>query len=399
MNSQHTIICLGGGIEALPILLKVKAMGHRIVVVDGNPHAPGREWGIPLKASCYHAPETVAALVSLCVPYDAVLCSAIDAPLVAAEVSSAFGLPGLSVDSARLGADKWLQKHELQDFVPVPMFWQIGTLDQVRGFARQGNRIVKPLDSRGGRGVIRLLPGVDPRWAYEQACAQSPTGRVMVEEWLDGPQLSTESIIQDGRVLFTAVGLRNYARLDEFAPFCIEDGFDEPFYSHVELDIEISNVIEDASRALGWDNCVIKGDLVIHNGKIYVIELAPRLSGGLFCVAHNTCYQFDFISAAVKLALGERVEDRPRTHWREYVSQRYVFPRPSDIGRRIASLPPVNKLVFSAHWAKSPGYVIEPVTSHAARLGQAMAVGDTPEQARERAERAVREMYSGMVTE
>ena len=53
--------------------------------------------------------------------------------------------------------------------------------------------VIKPVDSRGARGVLRLTEAVDLNWAYEFSASQSPSGRVMVEEFLDGQQISTES--------------------------------------------------------------------------------------------------------------------------------------------------------------------------------------------------------------
>jgi len=337
-----------------------------------------------------------------------VLCAAIDAPHVAAAVAEAFGLPGLTVEQAALGADKYRQKCAIDlILMPVPRF---ALADNIRTSGIFGERIfgprmgiVKPLDSRGGRGVVRLLPGIDPAWAYEQARAQSPTGRVMVEEWLDGPQLSTESLVQDGKVLFTAVGLRNYERLGEFAPYCVEDGFDSPWDAiGKETEYEIYRLIENSCRALDWYQSgggVVKGDLVIRNGKLHVIELAPRLSGGLFCAAHELAYGVDFIGAAINMALRYTIE-APNPRIRQFVSQRYIFPQQGDIGKTLLGYSGVFYNVYeNSHYSKPIGHVIAPVTSHPDRLGQALCVGATPQEARERAERAVNEMYNRMVIE
>jgi len=411
---MKTIIALGGSIESLPILRRARELGHRLVVVDGNEHAPGFELADGrVVSSCYDAQETAGHLRLVLAGYhhanypdktklyDAVLCAATDAPYVAAAVAEAFGLPGLTVGQAALGADKWEQKMKLRQCgITIPRFAAISNLDWVDlVWSDWPNAIIKPRDSRGARGVARLSDGVDRKGVIDQARAQSPTGRVMVEEWLDGPQLSTESLVQDGKVLFTAVGLRNYSRLEEFAPYCIEDGFDSPHDRELGS-FGIYDLIERACRALDWYQTgggVVKGDLVIHNGQLYVIELAPRLSGGLFCAAHELAYGVDFIGMAINMALGYTVE-APRPRPRQFVSQRYIFPSPDDIGKRIKYLsqPPIWDAVF-AHYSKPIGHVIAPVTSHADRLGQALCVGATPQEARERAERAVSEMYNGMV--
>jgi len=476
---MKTIIALGGSIEAMPILRKIKDMGHRLVVVDGNPDAPGfslAERGAV--ASCYSPTETVNALKSLDEKIDGVLCAAIDAPHVAAAVAEAFGLPGLTVEQAALGADKVNQIEKLaRAGIPVPDFTATyyGSItlptgetvpldinpDSVIGM---GRAVIKPTDSRGARGVTVIEPKnwSDVFRACEHARRYSASGKLIAEKWLDGPQLSTESLVQDGKVLFTAVGLRNYARLAEFAPYCIEDGFDSPCGNTLFFDGEgtvkeihntpgitswedaASRLIEQSCAALNWyqtggviedgfdspapiglmdhdvfywgaekiirESCsalnwyqtgggVVKGDLVIHDGKLKVIELAPRLSGGLFCAAHYLAYGVHFISAAVRLALGERIEP-PTPYARKFVSQRYVFPKSGDIGRRIISRPYTTpEYADFAHYSKPIGHVIAPVTSHADRLGQALCIGNSPREAQELAERAVREMYNAMVIE
>ena len=113
----------------------------------------------------------------------------------------------------------------------------------------------------------------------------------------------------------------------------------------------------------------------------------------------------------------------------QFACQRYVFPDPADIGRRVVSVPRILEhhdqpvlgygvglleqiaddppmttykgLADIAHatYAIHPGDVIQPVTSHGQRWGQAIATGSTPEQARERAEAAVRAMKAAVELE
>ena len=394
---MKTLICLGGGIEAIPIIQRVRELGFRAVIVDGDRNAPASHLGYFIDASCYHASEAIPVLRASGIQFDGVMCAAVDAPVACAEVAAAFGLPGLNVEAARLGQDKLKQVFALGDVVSHP---DKASAEIVTGEIHIPSwaGVIKPVDSRGGRGVIRLLPGTDPSWAYEQARAASPTGRVMVERWLDGTQLSTESIIQDGRVLFTAVGLRNYARLDEFAPYVIEDGFDEPAGDD-ETNVMICDVVERACRALGWYQSgagTVKGDLVVHDGNIYVIELAARLSGGFFAShGHPSAYGVDFVGAAIKAALGYTLEE-PKPYARGFVSQRYVFPSPGDTGKTIKEC----RLALSGEFETlniMPGDVVKPVACHPARWGQALATGRTPDEARTRAEVAVAGMKAGVV--
>lgn len=397
---MKTIIFLGGSYEACHVIRRALDMGLRTVVVDGNPHAPGFALADRIAvASCYHAEPAIKALEIMGEPYDGVLCACVDAPHVAAAVAERFGLPGLTQEKAELSFDKLNQKRLLRNFgIPVPEFTYIK--DHITLGAE--GCVVKPCDSRGGRGVVRLLPDVDPTWAYEQAKAQSPTGRVMVEDWLDGPQLNSESIVQYGRIPFTVLSWRNYARLDEFAPYVIEDGLD--IIQHdAGLYLQVNAALEAACRALGWGQAgagmTVKGDLVLHNEQIYIIELAARLSGGHYAT-HTIplAYGVPFVDYAIRFALGERAGDMSAP-LENYVSQRYVFPAPGDIGKTVVSVKACDGLANYASWYIAPGDVIRPVRAHPDRWGQSICTGRTEADATARAEWAVAEMRKGVMLE
>jgi biotin carboxylase len=426
------IILLGGGVENLPIIARARALGHTTVVVDGSAAAPGFALAdVPVLASCYDAAATLWALASVADLRPAgVLCAGVDAPHVAAAVAAAYGLPGLKPAAAALSVDKYNQKEALRDAgLPVPDFWTITKWGEQRmvsghhqnkdisGWDHYNTRsIVKPVDSRGARGVTLLSEKPDKvqiAQAIQLAEAQSPTHRAIVEEYLPGPQLSTESIVAGGRVLFTAVALRNYDRLAEFAPHIIENGCDAPveWDQHVGLGDEvwrlpdaIDEAVLRACRALGWDNLTVKGDLIIHDDRLVILELAARLSGG-FLSTHTIplAYGVPFVDHAIGLALGQPADVSHSGTPVRYVCQRYLFAAPADIGKRVVSVP---EMPLTAHkimqiefatYAVRPGDVLRPVTDHGARLGQAIATGATPAQAQARAEAAVAAMRDALV--
>ncbi len=386
---KETMICLGGGVEAVPIIQKVKDMGLNALVLDYSPSAPGLFIADEAfsAVSCYHPESALPALSKRGRRYAGVLCCAVDAPITAAVIAEEFALAGIPPDAAILSEDKFEQKKKLMAAgIPVPPFG----LNHPEGYG-----VVKPRDGRGGRGVIRLLPGVDLDWAYNTASKNGKKSKdVICEKWLDGPQLSTESIVQGGQVLFTAVALRNYARLDEFAPYVIEDGSDSPWPDGFVL----GEYIGAACRVLGWDNCTVKGDLVISEGKAYIIELAARLSGGFFC-SHITpmAYGVDFVKAAIQIALGEKA-DAGKARDGAFVSQRYIFPSKEDIGKTVKRVGDTGTSPFSTYNIKA-GDIIQPVDCHPRRWGQVICAGNTLDAAREVAQIFVNLLKNGVTVE
>ena len=71
-----------------------------------------------------------------------------------------------------------------QDEIPIPWFKEITTFQELKEAVKDRGYplVIKPIDSRGARGVLRLTKDVDLGWAYETAKSYSPSGRAMVEE-------------------------------------------------------------------------------------------------------------------------------------------------------------------------------------------------------------------------
>jgi biotin carboxylase len=388
---SRTLLIVSGGSEAVPGIEIAKSMGLHAVVSDMNPDAPGFAVADDqLLASTYDVEATVAAARAYheqVRSLDGVMCIASDVPLTVASVAAALGLPGIPVESARLATDKLAMKERFAaDGVPIPWFRPVSSAEHLRELvAVQGlPLVIKPIDSRGSRGVLRLTPAVDLDWAYEVARGHSPTGRVMLERFLLGPQVSTESLVIEGQACTPGFSDRNYEYLERYAPHIIENGGQLPSHLDAATQQAVRDLVQQAAASMGIRNGVVKGDIVVTDGQPYVIELAARLSGGYFCtheIPLNT--GVDLVGAAIRQALGERVDPEELTpKWNRPVAQRYLFPSPGVVraiegADRFADHPDVAYLGIRA----KPGDRIGPVDSHPARAGVVITTGETVESA------------------
>ncbi|MCZ6596463.1 MAG: phosphoribosylglycinamide synthetase, partial [Planctomycetota bacterium] len=217
---------------------------------------------------------------------------------------------------------------------------------------------------------------------------------VMAEEFLPGPQLSTESAILEGRAHTLGCSDRNYELLDELAPYVIENGGVQPT-RHLDDVLEpVNELMTRAARSLGIENGTLKGGLVLHPERgLCIIEVAPRLSGGWFCTDQIPISTgVDLVQIAARIALGETIElDEVRPRAWNPVAVRYFFPPPGVLRAvegfdDVAGLPWVHRAVLFA----APGDVLEPVTNHTRRAGLVITTGETRDEAVRRAEEAVR---------
>jgi biotin carboxylase len=338
--SGKTLLIVSGGIEAADAAKRAKEMGLHVVVSDMDPNAPGFAFADScLIADVYGPTETAAAAERYSRKIrkiDGVLCVAADAPVTAATVAQRLRLPGLPVHVAELATDKLAMKKCFRSAgVAIPWFQEVSTPQELQRIAIERGRdlVIKPVDSRGSRGVQRVAQVADLSKAFLLARSYSPSERVMVEQYLPGPQVSTESIVSGGRCYTPGFSDRNYEHLERYAPFFIENGGDLPSKLAPEIQEKVRALVARAAAAMGITDGTVKGDIVIHQGEPYVIELAARLSGGFFCTREiplNT--GVDFIGAAIRIALGESVREEEATPDRSVpVVQRYSFPKPGTV--------------------------------------------------------------------
>ena len=394
-----TIWIIGGGVEAIPGIRLAKKLGLNVVVSDNNPNAPGLKFADnSVIASTYDIEGTVDAACKYhqnVNPVDGVICIATDVPLTVASVAEKLSLPGITTETARKCSDKFLMKETLlAEGIPIPWFSLVKSVSELCSIISERGLplVIKPVDSRGARGVIRITKSIDLEWAFEYAKSFSPTSRVMVEEFLEGQQYSTESVIMDEKNITLGFSERNYEFLEELSPYIIENGGQQPAkIDKKELD-SIVNLVEKSSQILGISNATSKGDVVMSKEGPKIIEIAPRLSGGYFSSDQIPLVTgINIIEIAIRLSLGEKInKNKLLFSHQKAVAIRYFFPKPG----KITSISNIDSFkneswVHKLNLFFGVGDVLEKVTDHTKRCGFVITSGNTRDEAVERARTVV----------
>jgi len=396
---KTALLMVGGGIQAVPGIRMAKGMGLYVVVSDRNPDAPGFQYAdAKLIADTYNVEQTTAEAVKFHTeqrPLNGVMCMATDVPHTVAGVAEALGLPTIGTKAANLAINKLEMKQKFaQDDVSIPWFSEVTSAADLKNIVQERGLplVIKPIDSRGSRGVLRLVPGIDLDWAFATAQEQSPTNRVMVEAFMPGPQVSTESVVIDGVAYTPGFSDRNYELLETYAPYMIENGGDLPSFLDAAAQRAICDLVQDAAKSLGIANGIVKGDMVYSDGKAHVIELAARLSGGFFCtheIPLNT--GVSTVEAAIKLAVGQPIDCAALVpKFQRPVIQRYLFPTPGQVTSvsGVEAAQAVEGVEFVDCWVK-PGDTINRPVNSGCTAAVVIAVGENREQALDRTQRAL----------
>ncbi len=307
------ILILGAGFMQGVAIRTAKAKGWRVVAVDGNPSAPCRDMADdfePIDLKDVRALVRFARRLKESGGLDGVMTAATDFSASVAAIAEACGLPGHSLEAATNASDKIRMRERFAEAgIPSPAFAGLnaGDIPIARGIiSARGISfpvVVKPCDNMGARGCRRVDDVSSLDAALSDAVRYSRTGRVIVEEYMDGPEFSFEALVFDGRFVMTGMADRHI----RFPPYFIEMGHTIPSrFPPGELSA-LERVFREATRALGLSHGVAKGDLKLTGRGPMVGEIAGRMSGG-YMSGWTFPYSsgIDLTAAALDLAVGDR---------------------------------------------------------------------------------------------
>jgi biotin carboxylase len=397
MTRQPGLLILCGGSEAVPAIQRARCLGFRTVVVDGNASAPGRNISDEfVRASVYDHNEVIDALKPVwpSLGVDAVTTVAADNSLTVARVGQCFGLRAQSVTTAFLATNKLAMKDALRSAkIPIPWYREITSLAQLEEQLgrRPGAYVLKPVDSRGSRGVTRLSSISECGEAYRNARSATRVDQLILEEWLDGDQLSSESLVWDSRSYLCGLADRNYKRLNQLYPYVVEDGGETPSqFFNTDMVQAVDQLMDDVCKAIGLTEGSIKGDLVLIDGRLVVIEVASRLSGGSFStVTIPLVHRYDLVGNVFRVAIGQTptLPPRPLTTFC-FQANRFLFPAVGTV-RAIERAPLVSSNVVDSVISVRVGDRLKAPRDHTLRGGWVLTAGASRIEAVNEAEKFV----------
>lgn len=392
MITEHkTILLLGGSADQLYAIKTAKCMGLKVVVVDGNPSSPGFALADDYAVvSTRDLPALKQFVDGLTYPVHGVAVMGSDISQYVSALAEHLSLPCIPLQAAEIATDKLKMKQCFAAHgLPIPWFSAVDSLKQLlEVIAERGlPLIIKPVDRSGARGVFLLKEGMDIEMLYERSVNESFSGQVMVEEYLPGPQISTETLFYQGKSVTPGFVDRNYEMLQRFSPYIIENGGWQPSRLSQSQRNKVETLIDQVADALGVTSGVIKGDIVYTQNGPKVIEVATRLSGGDFSESLVPLgLGINYVKTALEIALGQKPDFEaltPRVN--QMVANRYFFPEPGKL-LAIEGVAEVSKQDFvkKLEFFVKPGEQIKPVTSHADRAGVFIVVADNMQELEQR---------------
>jgi biotin carboxylase len=306
---------------------------------------------------------------------------------VTSEVARRLGLPHMSPAAVRNCRDKLATRRLLRSAgLPGVRFAHVSDVEQaLREADGIGYPVVlKPRSLAASMGVVVAGNPGELRAFYHHAVDAAypglePLDGLVLEEFLDGPELSVDSVVCDGDVRLANVARKRLG----FHPFFAEVGHlvspwrDEPWTG------DLIALIAETHLALGVRTGVTHAEVRLTPSGPRLVELNGRLGGDFIPYLGELATGVDLTAAAVDVALGSTPDTRAT---RDVCAEvRFLYPPYDGVVRSLdvcaaADVPGVTRIVTLA----APGdTLLLPPRGVVPRLAAVIVTGDTPEACRD----------------
>jgi len=388
------ILILGGGRYNVPSIRAAREAGFVTLVADKNAEAPG------LRAADHALPidlndcESLTHAISELGGVDGVVSMAEVGVRAAANISARLGLPSNSEAAAANATSKAAMRRNWQRIGKYSTgFEVVATVYDARQAADKLGQfplIFKPDRSFGGsRGVTRVERAEDVDDAFRAAQAGGLSNSdVVIEHCVEGSEHSAEALIWNGKTALLCIG----QKIKSLRPYRVDVSVQYPSQLTVAQESIVADMCHHAVIALGLTQGAAHVEFGYTDQGPVLFELGARCGGGHTPqIAHHVSGVDEFVEAC-RMACGIAPTQFTPTSRRGADYRFLVFPPGVVHGIGIRETLVADSSVLDVAVTVQPGDEIRPLRSTSERAGFLVAVGETLQEAVERAGRGCREI-------
>ena len=302
-TNQKKMAIIGANEMQLPLVLKAKDMGIKTVCFAW------KEGAVCKKFCDKYYPISILdkeLILKKCIKENigAITSIATDTAVpTVSYVADNMGLISNSYQYSDMCTNKYyMRKQFLKHNVGSPDFFSVGLNKKINVENMQFPLIVKPVDRSGSRGVIKVENEEELLEALKVTCSISFVRKSIIEEYIEGKEVSVESISWNGHHYIIAITDKETSQ----KPFFVELAHHQPtqLENHIQHKIkkETIKALNSLHIKYGASHTEIK---ITSSGAVYLIEVGARMGGdfiGSDLVELSTGY--DFIKGVIEIAFG-----------------------------------------------------------------------------------------------
>ena len=333
---SKNILVLPGTQWQVPLIEKIQEMGHRALVVNPDPDAPGMKKADLCLVSDIFDKERVIAF-GRNQKVDAVMSDECDIAMnLVAELGSTFHVPTLDERTAALYTDKFLmrefsKKHGLR----YPEYRFCKTVEDAVSLLNEINRpiIIKPLDSNASHGVFKCNDEEEIRKHFDESMSFSRVEKsVLAERFIVGTEFTIDGVKTPSSHYTMAISeKKHFAHNESIANELLFSHYN-PNYDYDKLRATNDAFVMKSNLQFGFTHAEYKYE----DGEFYLIEIAARGGGNMIssCITQFMT-GYDTYRYLVECATGN-VHDEDfslRPEYKECAAVLKFFATPNGGGR------------------------------------------------------------------
>lgn len=320
-------LVIAGGLPQIELIRQLKERGIEALLADGSPAAVAR----PYADKFFHVDvfdmeaikdiaikEKVDFLITVCA--DQVL-------LVVAKVSELLGLPCyINYETCQNVSDKIRMKRIFkQAGVPTTDYVETDHFDMDVIGKLKFPMVVKPVDAYSSKGVRKADNLEVLKQYYEEAHQIGRSGRVIVEEYFSGEEISVDAFVVNGKAQL--LNVTNSEKVKDKDRFVIFRGRYPVKASEVVMK-QIGEICQKIADGFGLINAPLLVQLLHDGDKVSVLEFCARTGGNMKYLLIKYASGVDVIGATLDITLGKKPDLNPKFKRHNVVVNDFVYCKP-----------------------------------------------------------------------
>ncbi|OQY37994.1 MAG: hypothetical protein B6229_07120 [Spirochaetaceae bacterium 4572_7] len=270
---------LGGGPGQISAIKRAKDRGFKVIVSDLDPNAPGIELSdYKSYASTFDEKAVLNDASKFGSSY--LMTTGTDQPvLTAAIVSKKLNLPYfLTPEQALIVTNKKVMKNSMRDVniptMPFVILKEDFTDDDIKDL--NFPLVIKPLDSQGQRGVLKVDTPTQIRKNFKTVLSFSRENEILAEEYYPSDEITVSGWVDNGETKILMVTDRVTIDNGPHLGVCISHRYPSIFQNRMN---EIKTVVNNLTKMIGLKNGPIYFQILGGEKGFIVNEIACRLGG------------------------------------------------------------------------------------------------------------------------
>ena len=374
-------LVLCGGNPQIALIEELKTRGIFAILADGNEKVAAVSYADKFyKVSTLDidgiekiaVTEKVDMILSVCA--DQML-------LVAAQLSEKLNLPCyIDYETAKnVSSKEYMKKIFVEHGIPTAkhIVGKMVSHESINGLALP--LIVKPVDCYSSRGVKKVENYDELVSAFENAKNYSRTGTAIVEEFIDGPELSVDIYVENGKVNILCI--RSLDKIPNSEKFIICRG-NYPAKISEKARNRVQEVAQKMADAFGLKDTPMLIQMKINDEQIHILEFCARTGGGIKYRLMPKVSGFDVVKAVLDLTLGKKphVELKPLD---TYIVDEFLYCNPGVLDHAEGFEELLESGIIDHYEIYKPkGHSFGEINSSGDRMAYFSVVADTEEELR-----------------